>query len=124
LSPQFLMDTLTGSDVARGTFVGDEMLGDLPVRHYVIDGEGFLAAARASSDPNVQVFAQSLHSASDADLYVATDGGYPVAYRGAFNGVFEPLRFEGDLSISIDLTSIDGESEVTLPGACDRPISI
>lgn len=124
LSPQVLMETLTGSDVARGTLVGEEMLGDLPVRHYVIDGDEFLAAARASSDPNVQLFAQSLVSASDADLYVSAEGGHPVAYRGAFDGVFEPLAFEGDLSVAIDLTSIDEADDVSLPGSCDRAISV
>ncbi len=123
LSPQFLMDILTGSDVARGTFVGDEVHNDLPVKHYVIDGDEFLAAAQGSGDPNVRLFAQSLNSATDADLYVAAEGGYPVAYRGGFGGTFEPLKFEGDLTVSIDLTGVDRDTEVTLPASCDRPIS-
>lgn len=123
LSPQVLMDSLTGSDVARGTFVGDEDLDGMPVKHYVIDGDEFLAAASASSDPNVTLFAQSLQSATDADLYVSADDGYPVAYRGGFGGAFEPLKFEGDLTVQIDLTSINAGSEITLPGSCDRPIT-
>ena len=123
LSPQVLMDILTGSDVARGTFVGDEVLNDMPVKHYVIDGEGFITAAQGSSDPNVSLFARSLRSATDADLYVAADGGYPVAYRGGFGGTFEPLKFEGDLSVQIDLTGVNGDTPVALPGACDHPIS-
>jgi hypothetical protein len=123
LSPRVLMETLTGSDVARGTLVGEEVVGGLPVSHYVIDGDEFMAAAQASADPTVRLFADSLVSASDADLYVSAEG-HPVAYRGAFNGVFEPLAFEGDLSVAIDLTSIDGETEVVLPGSCDRPISV
>jgi len=123
LSPQVLMETLTGSDVARGTLVGEESLGDMSVQHYRIDGDEFLAAAQASSDQNVQLFARSLTGAGDADLYVSTEG-YPVAYRGSFSGAFEPLAFEGDLSVQIELTSIDGEVEVALPGSCDRPISV
>ena len=123
LSPQSLMDILTGSDVARGMFVGDEVLNGVAVKRYAIDGDEFLTAAQGSSDPNVSLFAQSLLSAADADLYVAADGGYPVAYRGGFGGIFEPLRFEGDLTVQIDLTGVNGETEVTLPGACDHPVS-
>jgi hypothetical protein len=123
LSPQALMGLLTGSDVARGTFVGEESLGDVPVRHYVIDGETFLAAAKASADATVSAFASALRSASDADLYVASDGGYPVAYRGGFSGWFEPLMFDGDTTVQIDLTGINTDTDVTLPSACDHPIS-
>jgi hypothetical protein len=122
LSPQALMDILTSSDVARGTFVGDEVLNGMPVRHYAIDGAEFLAAAQGSSDPNVSLFARSLESATDADLYVAAEGGYPVAYRGGFAGRFEPLKFEGDLTVQIDLTGVNGDAEVVLPGSCDRAI--
>jgi hypothetical protein len=123
LSPQALMDILTGSDVARGTFVGDEVLNDRALKHYSIDGDEFLAAAQGSSDPNVSLFAQSLVSAADADLYVSAEGGYPVAYSGSFGGVFEPLAFEGDLTVQIALTGVNGDNEVTLPGTCDHPIS-
>lgn len=123
LSPEGLMTMLTGSDVARGTLVGEEMLGDMPVRHYVIDGDEFLAAAQASSDPTVREFAGSLRSASDADLWVSAEGGYPVAYRGSFGGSYAPLRFDGDLSVEIALTGLGQDAPVTLPGACDHPIS-
>ena len=69
-------------------------------------------------------FAQSLLSAEDADLYVAAGGGYPVAYRGGFGGTFEPLEFEGDLTVQIALTSINSNTAVILPVACDNPISL
>ena len=124
LSPQFLLSTLTSSDVARGTFAGDEILDGMPVKQYVIDGDAFLAAAQESSDPNVSLFAESLLSAEDADLYVAADGGYPVAYRGGFGGTFEPLEFEGDLTVQIELTGINSNTPVILPAACDNPISL
>jgi hypothetical protein len=123
LSPQGLMTILTSSDVARGTFVGDEDLNGRPVKHYVINGAEFLAAAKASSDPTVSTFAGSLTSATDADLYVAADTGYPVAYRGGFGGTFEPLMFDGDLTVQIDVTGMDKNTAVTLPGACDHPVS-
>ena len=124
LSPRFLLSTLTSSDVARGTFVGDETLDGMPVKQYVIDGDSFVAAAQGSSDPTVSDFAQSLVSAEDADLYVAADGGYPVAYRGGFGGTFEPLEFEGDLTVQIELTGINSNTPVILPAACDNPISL
>jgi hypothetical protein len=123
LSPQGLMTILTSSDVARGTYVGDVDLDGVQVKQYRIDGEAFLAAAKASTDPTVSTFAQSLTSAADSDLFVAVDGGYPVAYRGAFGGAFEPLQFEGDLTVDIRLTGINNNTPVTLPGACDHPIS-
>jgi len=123
LSPQWLMDTLTGSDVARGTLVGDESLNGVPVKHYVLDGAAFLAAAQASSEPNVSGFAQALTGATNADLYVSADGGYPVSYRGGFSGAFDPLQFQGDLTVQIDLTGINQDTPVVLPKACDNPIS-
>jgi hypothetical protein len=46
----------------------------------------------------------------------------PVAYRGGFSGPFEPLLFEGQLGVSIDLTGVNQELDVSLPGACDHPI--
>jgi hypothetical protein len=123
LSPQSLLATLTSGDVARGTLVGEETIGGVPVTHYTIDGEAFLAAAQVSADPNVQQFAQSITSASDADLYVSTEG-YPMAYRGAFEGAFAPLAFEGALSVEIALTGANGDASVELPEACDNPISL
>ena len=123
LSPQGLMTILTSSDVARGTFVGDETLNGTPVKHYVINGEAFLAAAKASGDPTVSTFAQPLTSAADADLYVATDTGYPVAYRGGFGGSFAPLEFDGNITAQIDVTGVNDNTPVTLPGACDHPVS-
>ncbi len=124
LSPQFLLSTLTSSDVARGTFVGDETLDGMPVQRYVIDGDSFVVAAQESSDPNVSLFAQSLRTATDADLYVAADGGYPVAYRGSFGGTFEPLEFDGELAVEIEVTGINSDTPVNLPKACDKPISL
>ena len=123
LSPQGLMTILTSSDVAYGTYVGDEDLHGTPVKHYIISGDAFLAAAKASSDPTVSTFAQSLTSATDAHLYVAADTGFPVAYRGGFGGTFEPLKFEGDLTVDIDVTGMNANTPVVLPGSCDHPIA-
>lgn len=123
LSPQSLLVTLTSGDVARGTLVGEETIDGVPVTHYRVDGEAFLAAAQASADPNVQQFAESITSASDADLYVSAEG-YPIAYRGSFEGAFAPLSFEGALTVEIALTGANGDARVELPGACDDPISL
>jgi hypothetical protein len=123
LSPASLMTMLTNSDVARGRFVGNETLNGMAVKHYVIDGKTFLEAAQNSSDANLRKFGQSLQSAKDADLYVAADGGYPVAFRGSYTGGFDPLKFEGDYSVEIDLTGVNQNTPITLPAACNNPIS-
>ncbi len=80
--------------MARGRLVGPTTLGGVPVEHYVIDGDAFLAAAQRSSDPKLKAFGDALWSADDADLYVDAEGGYPVAFRGSFSGTYEPLKFE------------------------------
>ena len=123
LSPSSMMNMLTGSDVARGKFVGDEKLNGVPVKHYVIDGDAFLAAAQKSSDPKLQAFGEALWSADDIDLYVDAAGGYPVALRGNFSGAFEPLKFEGDLGMQIELTGINTNPKVDLPASCKKPIT-
>jgi hypothetical protein len=123
LSPQGLMTMLTGSDVARGKLVGEETLNGTTVEHYVINGPAFLAAAQQSTDPNVRTFGEALRSADDADLYVDSAGGYPVAFRGSYNGAFEPLKFDGDFSVQIDLTGVNQNTPVSLPKACNNPIS-
>ena len=124
LSPSSMMNMLTGSDVARGKFVGDEKLSNgTPVKHYVIDGDAFLAAAQKSSDPKLQAFGEALWSADDIDLYVDATGGYPVAFRGNFSGAFEPLKFEGDLGVQIELTGVNTNPKVELPSSCNKPIS-
>lgn len=123
LSPQSLMTMLTSSDVARGELVGEETLNGAAVRHYVIDGDTFLAAAQNSSNEKLRKFGESLWSAEDADLYVDAKTGYPVAFRGNYSGSFEPLKFEGDFGIQLDLTSVNAAKAVTLPSACNKPIS-
>ena len=123
LSPQGLMTMLTSSDVARGKLVGEETLNGTTVEHYVIDGPAFLAAAQQSADPNVRTFGEALQSAEDADLYVDSAGGYPVALRGSYTGAFEPLKFDGDFSVQIDLTGVNENTPVSLPSACNNPIS-
>ena len=123
LSPQSLMTMLTSSDVARGKLVGEETLNGTTVEHYVIDGPAFLKAAQQSTDPNVRTFGEALRSADDADLYVDSAGGYPVAFRGSYSGAFEPLKFDGDFSVQIDLTGVNENTPVSLPKACNNPIS-
>jgi hypothetical protein len=123
LSPSSMLNMLTGSDVARGKFVGDETLNGVPVKHYVIDGDAFLAAAQKSADPKLRAFGEALWSAEDADLYVDAKGGYPVAFRGNYSGAFEPLKFEGDFGVQIELTGVNTNPRVDLPSACNKPIS-
>jgi len=109
--------------VARGKLVGEETLNGMAVKHYVIDGKSFLAAAQQSADPKVRSFGQSLRSAKDADLYVSSEGGYPVAFRGGYTGGFKPLKFDGDYTVQIELTGINKNTPITLPQSCDNPIS-
>ena len=115
---------LTSGDVARGKLVGQETLNGVPVKHYVIDGDAFLAAAQNSEDEKLKSFADGLWSAEDADVYIDAKTGYPVAFRGQYSGSYEPLKFEGDFGIQLDLTNINGKvAPVTLPSSCNKPIS-
>jgi hypothetical protein len=124
LSPRTLMAILTDSDVANGSLVGATSLDGIPVDHYVIDGDTFLAAAQASSEPAVQAFGASLRDAGDADIYIDSATGYPLRYESAFSGAYEPVDLDGEFSVRLDLTKVGTDSTVTLPNACARPISM
>jgi hypothetical protein len=124
LNPRTLMTILTDADVANGSLLGAETLDGVPVDHYVIDGATFLAAAQESGEPAVQAFGRSLQEASDADIYVDAETGYPVRYEGAFSGAYEPVGLEGDFSVRLDLTKVGTDASVTLPKACALPISM
>ncbi len=123
MSPQSLLGMLTSSDVARGTLAGQETRNGVAVKHYVLNGEAFLAAAQGSSDPKLRKFGEALWSAEDADLYVDAKGGYPVAFSGSYGGAYEPLQFEGDFDVQIELTGVNTNSPVALPASCNNPIS-
>ena len=123
MSPQSLLSMLTSSDVARGKLVGQETLNGAPVRHYVLNGDAFLAAAQKSTNPKLKAFSKALWSAEDADLYVDAKGGYPVAFSGSYSGEYEPLKFEGDFDVEIELTGVNTNTPVTLPASCNKPIS-
>ena len=124
MSPSSLLNMLTDSDVARGEYVGEETLNGKAVKHYVIDGDAFLVAAQNSTNPQLKAFGDALWAAEDADLYVDAAGGYPVAFKGSYSGKFEPLKFEGDFSVDIELTDVNTNTRVDLPGACNKPISM
>jgi hypothetical protein len=123
MSPQSLLTMLTSSDVARGRLVGKETRNGVPVLHYVINGETFLTAAQNSSDPKLRDFGKALWSAKDADVYVDASGGYPVAFSGSYSGSYEPLKFEGDFDVQIELTGVNTNTRVDLPASCNKPIT-
>jgi hypothetical protein len=123
MSPQSLLGMLTNSDVARGVLVGEETLNGATVKHYVIDGDAFLAAAQKSKDAKLRAFSESLWSAEDAHVYVDAKGGYPLAFIGSFSGAYEPLKFEGDFDVQIELTGVNTNTAVRLPSSCNRPIT-
>jgi hypothetical protein len=123
MSPQSLLSMLTSSDVARGKLVGQEKVNGAAVNHYRINGDAFLAAAQNSRDPKLKAFSEALWSAKDADLYVDAKGGYPLAFLGGFSGEYEPLKFEGDFDVQIELTGVNTNTPVNLPAACNKPIS-
>ncbi len=123
MSPESLLSMLTNSDVANGKLVGEETLNGAAVKHYVLDGDAFLAAAQKSSDPKLKAFGEALWSAEDADLYVDAKGGYPVAFSGGFSGSYEPLKFQGDFNVDIELTDVNKNTPVTLPAKCNNPIT-
>jgi len=111
------------SDVARGKLVGEEKLNGKAVKHYVINGQAFLAAAQASTEPKLKAFGEALWSAGDADLYLDSKTGYPVAFSGSYSGTYAPLKFEGDFDVQIELTGVNTNTPVTLPASCNNPIS-
>ena len=119
MSPSSLLSMLTGSDVARGQLVGEESLNGAAVKHYVLDGDAFLAAAQTSSDPQLRAFGEALWSAEDADLYIDTESGYPVAFRGSYSGEYEPLKFEGNFDVQIGVTGVNTNTPVNLPSSCN-----
>lgn len=123
MSPQSLLSMLTGSDVARGKLVGEETRNGKAVKHYVIDGDAFLAAAQKSNDPKLKAFGEALWSAEDIDLYVDAKGSYPIGLDGSFSGSYEPLKFEGDFDVQIDLTDVNKNTPINLPRSCNNPIS-
>jgi hypothetical protein len=123
MSPQSLLGMLTSSDVARGKLVGQETLNGVPVKHYVLNGEAFLAAAQNSRDPKLKAFGDALWNAKDADLFVDAKGGYPVAFSGSYSGSYDPLKFEGDFDVQIELTGVNTNTPVDLPASCNKPIS-
>jgi hypothetical protein len=122
MNPQKLMDMLTNNQVARGKLAGNQTLNGAPVKHYVIDGRSFLANAQNSTDPTLKEFGDSLWSAKDADLYVSS-AGYPVAFSGGYGGTFDPLKFEGDFDVQIQVTGINQNTPINLPASCNNPIS-
>jgi hypothetical protein len=122
MNPQKLMDMFTSKDVARGTLAGSETMNGAAVKHYVIDGPTFLAAAQNSKDKTLRTFGDSLWAAKDADLYVSS-AGYPVAFQGGYSGLFEPLKFEGDFDVQIEVTGINQNTPIKLPASCNNPIS-
>ena len=73
----------------------------------MIDGDSFLAAAQKSSNSKLRAFSKSLWDAEDADLYIDSQRGYPVWFSGSYSGTYEPLEFEGDFDIQIELTGIN-----------------
>jgi len=122
MNPQKLMDMFTSKDVARGTLAGSETINGAAVKHYVIDGPTFLAAAQNSKDKTLRTFGDSLWAAKDADLYVSS-AGYPVAFQGGYSGLFDPLKFEGDFDVQIEVTGVNQNTPIKLPASCNNPIS-
>ena len=122
LSPQNLLGMFTNSDVARGKLVDKMTVNGLPVNHYAINGEAFLAAAQKSQDEKLKAFGDALWKARDADLYVDAEGGYPLAFSGSYSGSYDPLKFQGDFDVQIELTGINQDTTVKLPASCNKPI--
>ncbi len=122
LSPQALLTMLTSPEVARGKLVGEETLNGVKVKHYIVSGPAFLAAAQNSRDPNLKKFGSALWSADDAHVYVSAEG-YPVAFQGSYSGEFEPLKFKGDFDVRIDLTDVNQPVQIALPRSCNNPIT-
>jgi hypothetical protein len=124
MSPQRLLLMLTSSDAAYGRLVGETMMDGRAVKHYIIDGDAFLANARLSANPQLRTFADGLWTARDADLYVDAAGDFPVAFNGGYSGAFEPLKFKGLFDVQIALTAVNANNPVELPPSCAEPVNL
>ena len=123
MSPASLLSMLTNSDVARGEFVGNETLNGRP-------GQALCSGWRGLSWPRPRRATMSNSSPlptrcgrRKTPIFRGREGGLPVAFRGSFSGEYEPLGFEGDFDVNIELTDINTNSPVSLPKACNKPIS-
>jgi len=123
LSPQNLLGMFTNSDVARGKLADKMTVNGMPVNHYIINGDAFLAGAQNSQDEKLKAFGDALWDAKDADLYVDAKGGYPLAFSGSYSGSYDPLQFQGDFDVQIELTGINQDVSVKLPASCNKPIT-
>ncbi len=123
MNPQSLLSMFTSSEVARGKLVEEKKVNGVPIKHYVIDGDAFLSAAQQSKDPKLNAFGKALWAAKDADLYVDSKGGYPLAFVGGYSGTYDPLQFKGDFDVQIELTGINTNTPVSLPASCNKPIT-
>ena len=56
-------------------------------------------------------------------IFAVLLSGYPVAFSGSYSGEYEPLKFEGDFDIQIQLTGVNTNTPVELPVSCNKPIS-
>jgi len=122
-SPQELMSMLTRKEVAKGKLTGQEEYNGATLNRYILNGDAFLAASKKSGDPALKSFGDALWDAGDADLWVDAGSRYPVAYRNSFSGEFEPLKFEGNFDVSVQLTGVNTNPAITLPASCKNPIT-
>jgi len=103
-----------------GKLVGEEMIGDLAVKHYTLD----LAAMKAQAQ---QRGIKNWPELSRGEVWIARDGDYIV--RMAIDGKGKLANvagnsFDGNFNVVLDTSNINKPLNIALPASCSRAIEI
>jgi hypothetical protein len=110
---------LTTQKNLYGTWLGDETLNGIAVRHYAIDAEASNAAALRNEEWDTRELARVL-KLTGGDLYLAAQGDYLVRFSAGYAGKLEQYGFDGKARLEFDLTRPQPGASVNviLPLSC------
>ena len=120
LSVEGFLGMMGGQISFAGKLVGEETIGDLPVKHYTLD----LAAMKAAAQ---QRGIKNWPELSRGEIWVARDGDYIV--RMAIDGKGKLANvagssFDGNFNVMLDTSNLNKPLTIALPTACNRPIEV
>ncbi|MFN8491026.1 MAG: hypothetical protein U0350_25755 [Caldilineaceae bacterium] len=114
-----LLDSLAGKEAKlSGSLVGKETVNGIPTQHYLIDAEAMNASSGSSENDHMD----------SGEIWVALNGQYPV--RLSVEGPTEISSFLGDetykgrLAVTLDVANVNAGVNITLPAACQKPITM
>ncbi len=120
LSVEGFLGMMGGQISFAGKLVGEEMIGDLAVKHYTLD----LAAMKAQAQ---QRGIKNWPELSRGEVWIARDGDYIV--RMAIDGKGKLANvagnsFDGNFNVVLDTSNINKPLNIALPPSCSRAIEI